>query len=202
MSRTAAALVLLAAGALAALLAPSARADGDANAPDNPDGDWSLPDLDMGAIFSEGDQVGQMPVSMSAAGLAMLQGLEGFSSTPYADHKGYSIGYGHLIQPGEDLTYVTQEQAVQLLAQDVAGAQAAVAAAVRVGLSQNQFDALVSFVYNVGAGAFRSSTLLKLLNAGDYAGAAAQFPRWINASGAPSPALVARRGQEQNLFEG
>lgn len=195
-------LFLLAAAGL--LLASTARAaqQGDGNAPDNPDGgDWLLPSFDLGALFSAPDQGTTMPTSMSAGGLQMLQGFEGFSATPYADHKGYSIGFGHLIQPGEDLTYVTQEQATALLAQDVASAQQTVQGAVTVPLTQNQFDALVSFVYNVGAGAFRASTLLRLLNAGDYAGAAAQFPRWINASGSPSPALVARRGDEQRLFE-
>lgn len=139
--------------------------------------------------------------SMSAQGLDMLRSLEGFSATPYPDHKGQSIGYGHLIKPGESLTYVTEAQAAQLLAQDVAWAEAAVNAAVTVQLTQAQFDALVSFTYNVGAGAFRGSTLLKRINAGDP-NASSEFGRWVYASGQVNQALVSRRRTEQSLFDG
>ena len=138
---------------------------------------------------------------LTIAGLASLKREEGFAATPYPDHKGNSIGYGHLIKPGENLTYLTEPQAADLLLQDVAWAEAAVTGAVRVPLSPAQFDALVSFAYNVGAGAFRASTLVRKLNAGDFNGAAAEFPRWVNASGRPLPALIARRDREQSLFE-
>lgn len=142
-----------------------------------------------------------MTQRLSYAGLQRLKQEEGFSHTPYPDHKGYSIGYGHLIRPGESLTYVTREQGEELLLQDVTWAEDAVSAAVQVPLSVNQFDALVLFAYNVGAPAFRASTLVRLLNAGDYAGAAAQFPRWVYASGQVNQTLVARRDRERALFE-
>lgn len=203
-------IALIAASAL--VLAASARAmalqsQGDGNAPDNPDGagGWNPLDAIQGTAAYVDDAVGAIAMqeqqSLSDAGFAQLEQFEGFSATPYPDHKGQSIGYGHLIKPGEGLTYVTQDQAVELLAQDVADAERTVRNAVTVPLTQNQFDALVSFTYNVGSGAFRGSTLLRLLNAGDYQGAAAQFPRWVNASGQVNASLVQRRQIEQQLFE-
>lgn len=138
--------------------------------------------------------------AMSATGLAGLQTFEGFSATPYWDHKGYSIGFGHLIKPGENLTYVTREQAAELLRVDLAESEDAVRSRVTVPLSQGQFDALTSFTYNLGAGAFGGSTLLRLLNAGDYEGAAAEFSRWVYASNTVQPALVARREAEKGWF--
>lgn len=71
---------------------------------------------------------------------------------------------------------------------------------VKVKLTQNQFDALVSFVYNVGVGAFRTSTLLRKLNNGDYVGAAAEFKRWKFGGGKELPGLVRRRKAEEQLF--
>ena len=138
---------------------------------------------------------------MSPAGLAMLKQFEGFSELPYPDHKGFSIGYGHLIKAGENLTRVTPDQALQLLAGDIDWAERAVRTAVKVPMSQNQFDSLVSFAFNVGEGAFKSSTMVRKLNAGDTAGAAAEFGRWINASEQVNAALVARRDTERRNFE-
>ncbi len=69
-------------------------------------------------------------------------------------------------------------------------------------LTQGQWDALSSFVYNLGPGALEKSTLLRLLNAGDYSGAAAQFDRWVYASGKKLSGLVKRRAAERALFEG
>ncbi|OCS48882.1 hypothetical protein BEK67_19675 [Ralstonia pickettii] len=137
---------------------------------------------------------------LSDAGLQALAQREGFSATPYWDHKGYSIGYGHLIKAGENLTNVTRDQAAQLLASDVAWAEQAVANNVTAPLSQNQFDALVSFAFNVGAPAFAKSTLVSLLNAGDYSAAGEQLPRWNKASGVVNGALVSRRASEVAQF--
>ncbi|MFZ3221284.1 MAG: lysozyme, partial [Rhodoferax sp.] len=140
------------------------------------------------------------PTTMSGTGLAALQKREGFSATPYADHKGYSIGYGHLIKAGENLTSVSVQQALDILAADVQWAQDAVASAITVPLTQAQFDALVSFCFNVGEGAFKRSTLVARINAGDPA-ASAEFGRWVYASGTVNQSLVARRQSEQNQFE-
>ena len=140
------------------------------------------------------------PTTLSADGIQALQKREGFSATPYSDHKGYSIGFGHLIKPGESLSYVSVGQATDLMMADVQWAQEAVFSAITVPISQGQFDALVSFCYNVGAGAFKGSTLVRKINSGDPT-APNEFGRWIYASGQQNGALIARRNSEQNQFE-
>jgi lysozyme len=168
---------------------------------DNPDG--IAADL-LGSLDGLGGSVigsTSQGLQFSDAGLSALMGEEGFSATPYPDFKGNSIGYGHLIKAGESFTSISEAQGRELLAQDVAWAVDAVNSAVSVELDQNQFDALVSFVYNVGKGAFLGSTLLRKLNAGDYDGAAAEFPRWNRAGGQVNDSLVARRAREQQRFE-
>lgn len=189
------------AGVALASSRPSAPAiEGDIE----PAGDWG-PGAAFDAAAYVADSLGGVLMThqrLSPQGVAVLAELEGFSATPYADYKGQSIGYGHLIQPGEDLRYVTPAQAQELLLSDVSWAEAAVRSAVTLDLNQPQFDALVLLAYNIGAGAFRRSTLVRMLNAGDVAGAAAQFPRWNMAGGQVLPALVARRERERSLFEG
>lgn len=167
-------------------------------------GEWGASSDVFGAAEYVADALGSVLViqqSLSYAGLQQLAEEEGFSATPYPDHKGYSIGHGHLIKPGEDLQYVTRGQAQELLLEDVGIAERAVRTAVDVELSQSQFDALVLLAYNIGGGAFRGSTLVRKLNAGDVAGAAAEFPRWNRASGQVNSTLVARRARERALFE-
>jgi lysozyme len=95
---------------------------------------------------------------------------------------------------------VTQAQADAWLEYDLARSAQIVNSLVHVHLNQNQFDALVDFVFNVGAGNFRSSTLLRLLNAGNFAAAADQFSRWTQAAGKTMPGLVKRRAAERALF--
>jgi len=138
--------------------------------------------------------------TLSAGGLNLIKKFEGFAATPYPDHKGFSIGYGHLIKAGENLSIVTVDQATELLMADVAWAEQAVRTAVDVPLDDNEFDALVSLTFNIGAGAFKKSTLVKKLNSGDYSGAADQFAVWNLASGKINGALVARRDAEADLF--
>lgn len=132
--------------------------------------------------------------------LQLIKRFEGFSPTPYPDAQGYSIGYGHFILPGEAYQYLTEPEAYELLRSDARKFADTVKRTVTVELSQNQFDALVSLAYNIGASAFANSTLVKLLNAGDYDGAAAQFARWNKSQGAVLPALVARRETERQMF--
>ena len=114
-----------------------------------------------------------------------------------------TIGWGHLILPSEqDLMTrtITVEEAEALLRNDVGIAERAVNSLVEVELNQNQFDALVSFVFNIGVGNFRSSTLLKRLNEEDYNGAAGQFERWVYANKRTLPGLIRRREEERDLF--
>jgi lysozyme len=95
---------------------------------------------------------------------------------------------------------IAQSRADALLAEDLARSAQIVNSLVHVYLNQNQFDALCDFAFNVGAGNFRSSTLLRLVNAGNLAAAADQFARWNLAAGKVMPGLVKRRAAERALF--
>lgn len=95
---------------------------------------------------------------------------------------------------------ITRLQAEQLLRGDLLDAGRDVTLAVSVPINDKQFGALVSFTFNLGAGNLRSSTLLRKLNQGDYAGAANEFPRWVRAGGQVLPGLVKRREAERTLF--
>lgn len=110
-----------------------------------------------------------------------------------------TIGYGHTrgVKMGDRCTI---QQADVWLTQDLEDAEAAVSMLVKKPLTQSQFDALVSFTFNVGAGRLGESTLLILLNRGNYTGAAAQFQRWDKSKGVTLPGLVRRRAAEAALF--
>nr|WP_199065153.1 lysozyme [Chromobacterium sp. ASV5] len=139
----------------------------------------------------------------SQNGIALIQKFEGLRLIAYQDVVGvWTIGYGHTGPDVRAGMIITQTQADQLLQQDLTKFEAGVSRLVNVSLQQNQFDALVSFSYNLGLGNLQSSTLLKLLNAGDYVGAAEQFLRWNMAGGRDLPGLTARRATERALFLG
>lgn len=136
----------------------------------------------------------------SEKGLELIKHFEGLRLQAYqCSAYVWTIGYGHTagVQPGDS---VTTKQADSLLRQDIEESERSIAHYVTVPLNHCQFDALVSFTFNLGAGNFRTSTLLKKLNAGDYSGAADEFSRWINAGGKPLPGLVRRREAERLLF--
>ena len=141
---------------------------------------------------------------LSINGLNELKQFEGLRLEVYNDAAGKpTIGYGHLIKPGESFPpAITKATALRLLSLDVAFAENAVNDLVSVPLSQTQFDALVSFTYNVGAGAFERSTVLALLNDADYIGATDELSRWVYAGGNVVTGLVNRRQAEQALFWG
>lgn len=140
-----------------------------------------------------------MPTQLSDLGATALKHREGFSATPYSDHKGYSIGYGHLILPNEQFDHIDTAQADILFNQDVLWAVDTVVKNITAFVSQNAFDALVSFCYNVGAHAFATSTLVKRINNGD-ASAVDEFGRWVYASGVVNDSLVVRRKSEATQF--
>lgn len=134
---------------------------------------------------------------------ALVRRFEGLSLTRYVDASGLPhIGYGHLIQPGEDWQSITTGQAEWLLDQDLAWAVKCVRDSVTAPLTENERAALTSFVYNVGCGAFKDSTLLRLLNAGNDAAAADEFLRWNKAGGEVVQGLVDRRFIERDVFLG
>lgn len=145
-----------------------------------------------------------------------LHRREEFRATPYLDAAGiWTIGYGHVIRPHEKktLTHLTEPQAAELALRDLEPAEMylrAISPRFKVPLNQHQFDAVLSFAFNVGLRAFEESTLLKLLRVGDFAGAAAQFDRWIyitvkDAQGKrvkkTSRGLVNRRRMDRAVFE-
>lgn len=143
-------------------------------------------------------------MEMSAAGLLLLKNSEGFRSATYRDVAGIeTIGYGHRLLPGESFPNgITQQQGDEILATDVANAEAAVQKLVQAPLSQGQFDALVDFVFNLGPGRLAASTLLKDLNAGNYDAAASQILLWDHVGTQENAGLKARREAEYQLFTG
>jgi len=125
---------------------------------------------------------------------------EGFRATPYLDAAGlYSIGYGHLILPGEHFHKINQQQARDLLVRDMGKAHNAIDELVRVPLTDNQRTALTSFTFNLGGGALAKSTLLKKLNKGDY-NVGREFAKWNKVNGKAHKGLTARRKAEADLF--
>lgn len=142
---------------------------------------------------------------ISEAGIEKIKRHEALRLVPYKDEAGkWTIGYGHLLKPGEWWDRITEAQAEDLLRQDLAEAEAAVNQAVKVPINSNQYDALVSFVFNVGVTAFRNSTLLKRLNDSDYVAAAAEMLRWnkitVDGRKVVSAGLSMRRSRERELF--
>ncbi|HCR1911714.1 TPA: lysozyme [Enterobacter kobei] len=133
-------------------------------------------------------------------GLALIKHFEGLRLWAYqCSANVWTIGYGHTagVRPGD---VITPEQADAFLREDVADAERSVGRFVCVPLTQHQFDALVSFVFNLGVESFRTSTLLKKLKAGDYDSAAQEFGCWVHAGGKALPGLVRRREAERALF--
>jgi len=142
-----------------------------------------------------------MSRSYSPEGFNLTKQFEGLSLKAYHDVRGVlTNGYGHTGSDVFEGQVVTQEQADHWLAVDVAGAVLTVDLLVRVPINQNQFDALVDLVYNIGSSAFRGSTLLKLLNADHYLHASYEFVKWDHAAGKEIPGLLKRREAEQALF--
>lgn len=138
---------------------------------------------------------------ITSATLAYITKHEGVRLTRYRDAVGYwTIGVGHLLKAGENLTRITQREAAALLRQDLQIAAGALSRLVRVALSQNQFTALLSFTFNLGEGNLKKSALLRKLNASDYAGAADEFLKWNRAGGRVLRGLVKRRADERRLF--
>lgn len=142
-------------------------------------------------------------LTLSPAGLALLQKFEGVRLEAYKDAAGvWTIGYGHTGPDVAEGKKITKEEALDLLRQDVSKYETCVRENVKVPLTQNQFDALVIFAFNVGCAAFENSTLLRLLNQKDYVGAAAEFAKWHKAKGRPLEGLLRRRLEEMRLFLG
>ncbi len=138
----------------------------------------------------------------SKSGLALTERFEGCKLTAYPDVRGiWTIGYGHTGPDVVEGLTCTQEQADEWLREDTQTAVDAVNKYVSVQLTQEEFDALVDFVYNVGVNAFASSTLLRLLNTEQYSRAADQFDRWDYAGASVCAGLLRRREAETAEFD-
>lgn len=140
-------------------------------------------------------------MNISQKGIDLIKKFEGCRLTAYkCPSNVFTIGYGHT---GSDVYVgkkITQEEAEYLLKNDIIVHCNNVNKLVKVPLTQNQFDALVSFEFNIGYGQFSKSTLLKLLNEKKYKESAEQFERWVYSNGKVLQGLVKRRTEEKNLF--
>lgn len=135
------------------------------------------------------------------AGKDIIREFEGLRLKAYLCPAGkWTIGYGHTGSEVKAGMTISEDKANALLANDLTTAEAVITKEVTVPISDNQFSALVSFVFNLGAGNFSRSTLLKKLNASDIAGAAAEFPRWNKVGGKALDGLTRRRDAERALF--
>ena len=138
--------------------------------------------------------------TISQKGLSLIKKWEGLELEAYRDTgKVWTIGYGHTheVRAGQK---ITPEQAEQFLREDLQQAESAVNRLVKKPLRQQEYDALVSFVFNIGEGQFKSSTMLKMLNKGDMLHAASQFMRWTFDNRKFIQGLEYRRRDEMNLF--
>lgn len=142
-------------------------------------------------------------MNISEDGLNLIKKSEGYRDTAYPDPatggEPWTIGYGHTRGVKEGDT-CTEEQATEWLKEDVYFAEKCIKQSVKVDITQGQYDALVSFIYNVGCGNFRNSTLLRKLNEGDDVGAADEFIHWSKANGKTMKGLLTRREAERDLF--
>ncbi|WP_446744702.1 lysozyme [Silvibacterium acidisoli] len=140
-------------------------------------------------------------LAYSKNGLALTELFEGDILTAYQDQAGvWTIGYGHTegVKPGQT---ISRAEAEAFLMEDLKIATAGVNEAVRISLTQSEFDALVDFTFNMGAGAFRRSSLLKDVNNGNFPAAIRQFRLWDHCGGVVNEGLLRRRYAEAKEFE-
>jgi lysozyme len=137
-------------------------------------------------------------------GLNLIKQFEGFSAHIYLDAAGLpTIGYGHLLRPGEAEMFrsgITHEAAIALLIKDVEAAERSVLRLITVPLVNGQFDALVSFTFNLGAGALQRSTLRRKINRGEHADVPDELMKWVWAGGRKLKGLIRRRAAEAALY--
>ncbi len=140
-------------------------------------------------------------MKISIKGLNLIKSFEGLELKAYKDSVGVlTIGYGSTGPHVHEGLVITEEQAEAILKTDISRFERGVTELVKVPLNQNQFDALVSFSFNLGLGNLKSSTLLRKLNSLDYSGAANEFTRWNKAGGRVLTGLTRRREAEKKLF--
>lgn len=138
-------------------------------------------------------------------GLDLIKRFEGFESEIYLDAAGLpTIGYGHLLRPGEHKMFadgISEAAGEALLIKDVGVAERAVLRLIKVPLTDGQFDALVSFTFNLGSGALQRSTLRRKVNREEHEEVPAELMRWVWAGGRKLKGLVQRRKAEILLYK-
>ena len=139
---------------------------------------------------------------ITQSGIDLIKRFEGFSAKVYICPSGYpTIGFGHVVKPYEDFSAgIDEAQAEELLRQDAQIAERAVLRLINVPLTDGQFDALVSFTYNLGGGALQRSTLRRKINREEHADVPEQFMRWVWAGGRRMKGLVRRREAESFCY--
>ena len=135
-------------------------------------------------------------------GIDLVKVYEGFVDHVYICPAGYpTIGYGHLVRKGEVWPErISEEEATELLRKDIGHAELAVQRLIRVPLTDGQFDALVSFTFNLGSGALQRSTMRRKINRGEYIRGANELRRWVYAGGRKLRGLVRRREAERLVY--
>ena len=143
-----------------------------------------------------------MQIQISSRGLNLIKQFEGFKATAYQCPAGFqTIGYGHVIKAGESISQpLSESQAETLLLQDVGVAAKAVHRLIKVPLTQGQFDALVSFTFNCGAGALQLSTLRACVNREEHMQVPAELLKWTHSCGKFLTGLMRRRMAEALLY--
>jgi len=140
-------------------------------------------------------------MKMGKKGIDLIKHFEGFRSTVYRCAAGVpTLGFGSTYGITMDSPPITEEEGIELLMLDIAKFERAVERLITVPLNQNQFDALVSFSFNLGSGSLQNSTLRRRVNRSEYERAAEEFPRWVFAGGRKLKGLVRRRYAERELF--
>lgn len=143
-------------------------------------------------------------MKLSNQGLINLKKREGVRNDVYRDSAGFlTVGVGHLVKPGESYKLgqrISDDEVNRLLREDVEEFETLVNTVVKIPLSQNQFDALVSLSFNIGPGGFKKSSVLRFLNLGQFEAAANAFLLWNKAGGKVSKGLVNRRAEEKQSF--
>lgn len=137
---------------------------------------------------------------ISDNGINLIKRFEGFRDKAYKCPAGvWTIGYGHTygVKPTD---IINKAEATELLIKDVFNCEGVINHFVKKTLNQGQYDALCSFIFNVGSGNFQRSSLLRKLNQADYEGAANEFQKWVYSKGKKLPGLVKRRTAERELF--
>ena len=145
-------------------------------------------------------------MKISNKGLELIKEFESFSANAYLCPAGKpTIGYGNTFwedgTPVKIGDQISKERAETLLKHVVDNFSVAVEVDIKIEVTQNQFDAMVSLAYNIGLGAFKNSTLLRQLNRGNFVGASQEFLRWDKSNGKPLLGLTRRREREKLLFD-